>query len=132
MNILIYSIIFLPMAAALIGYIIGRFQKEARSYFADIVTGVIFICTLYLFLQIQTQNTPEILFEIPYVCGMGLHFTLDGFRALYCMVAAFMWFMSTLFSKEYLAHYRNRNRYYLFLLLTMGSTEGVVLSAVFV
>ena len=119
------------MAAALIGYIIGRFQKDARSYFADIMTGVIFVCTLYLFLQMQTQNTPEILFEIPYVCGMGLHFTLDGFRALYCMVAAFMWFMSTLFSKEYLAHYRNRNRYYLFLLLTLGATEGVFLSADF-
>lgn len=131
MNILIYSIIFLPMAAALIGYIIGRFQKDARSYFADIVTGVIFVCTLYLYLQIQAQGTPETLFEIPYVCGMGLHFTLDGFRALYCMVAAFMWFMSTLFSKEYLAHYRNRNRYYLFLLLTLGATEGVFLSADF-
>ncbi|MDE6740218.1 MAG: sodium:proton antiporter, partial [Lachnospiraceae bacterium] len=46
-------------------------------------------------------------------------------------VAAFMWFMSTLFSKEYLAHYRNRNRYYLFLLLTLGATEGVFLSADF-
>jgi hydrogenase-4 component B len=56
---------------------------------------------------------------------------VDGFRAMYAMIAAFMWFMSTLFSKEYFAHYRNRNRYYLFLLLTLGATEGVFLSADF-
>ena len=69
--------------------------------------------------------------EIPYVCGMGLHFTLDGFRALYGTIAAFMWFMTTLFSREYFGHYRNRNRYYLFLLLTLGATEGVFFSADF-
>nr|WP_304597918.1 proton-conducting transporter membrane subunit [Faecalibaculum rodentium] len=69
--------------------------------------------------------------DIPEICGMGLHFTLDGFRALYGMIAAFMWFMSTLFSREYLSHYRNRNRYYLFLLVTLGATEGVFLSADF-
>lgn len=131
MNMLICFIVFLPMAAALIGYIIGRYQKSWRDYFADIITCVIFICSLCLFLQMQTQNAPEVVFEIPYICGMGLHFTLDGFRALYCMVAAFMWFMSTLFSKEYLSHYRNRNRYYLFLLITLGATEGVFLSADF-
>ena len=131
MNILICSIVFLPMAASIIGYIIGRFQKNARSYFADLVTGMIFAITLWLFLQVRTQGTSQAIFEIPYICGMGLHFTLDGFRALYCMIAAFMWFMSTLFSKEYLAHYRNRNRYYLFLLLTLGATEGIFLSADF-
>ena len=35
------------------------------------------------------------------------------------------------FSREYLSHYRNRNRYYLFLLVTLGATEGVFLSADF-
>lgn len=100
MKTIVYLIIFLPMAAALTGYIIGRFQKNARDYFANIVTGAIFVCTLCLLLQIQTQDSLGTLFEIPYVCGMGLHFTLDGFRALYCTIAAFMWFMSTLFPKN--------------------------------
>ena len=131
MNILICSIIFLPMSAAIIGYIIGRFQKDARSYFADTVTGITFALSLYIFVQTLAPSTPEILVEIPYICGMGLHFTLDGFRAMYGMIAAFMWFMSTLFSKEYFAHYHNRNRYYLFLLLTLSATEGVFLSADF-
>lgn len=128
---LILSIVFIPMAAAVICYIIGRYEKNVRSYFADIITGTTFALTLYLFLQTWSAGTPKAFIEIPYVCGMGLHFTLDGFRAMYSMIAAFMWFMSTLFSKEYFAHYRNRNRYYLFLLLTLGATEGVFLSADF-
>lgn len=131
MNILICTMIFLPMAAAFIGYLIGRYQKDARSYFADIITGITFGLSLYLFCRTLTQETQNILVEIPYICGMGLHFTLGGFRALYGMIAAFMWFMSTLFTKEYLNHYHNRNRYYLFLLLTLGATEGVFLSADF-
>ena len=130
-SILIYSVIFGPMAAAVAGYIIGRYRKDARSRFADLVTGITFGIFLYLFIQTLTQGPSESLTEIPYLCGMGLHFTLDGFRAMYGMIAAFMWFMSTLFSKEYLSHYHNRNRYYLFLLLTLGATEGVFLSADF-
>ena len=131
MNVLICSIVFMPIAAAILCYIAGRFDKNARSYFADIVTGITFALSLCLFIQTLHQGAEKIIVELPYICGMGLHFTTDGFRAMYGTIAAFMWFMSTLFSKEYFAHYRNRNRYYLFLLLTLGATEGVFLSADF-
>lgn len=135
-NLLLYTAVFGPMAAGILSYLLGRFQKDLRSRFADLVTGLTFGLFLYLFWQMLTpgQNGSSMLpvqADIPEICGMGLHFTLDGFRALYGMIAAFMWFMSTLFSREYLSHYRNRNRYYLFLLLTLGATEGVFLSADF-
>lgn len=135
-NLLLYTAVFGPMAAGILSYLLGRFQKDLRSRFADLVTGLTFGLFLYLFWQMLTsgQNGSSMLpvrADIPEICGMGLHFTLDGFRALYGMIAAFMWFMSTLFSREYLSHYRNRNRYYLFLLVTLGATEGVFLSADF-
>ncbi len=142
MNGLICSIVFGPMAAAILSYIVGRRSKTARCRFADVVTGITFALSVGLFFLAMSTDAQKTLaelpllyrapiLEIPGVCGMGLHFTLDGFRALYSMVAAFMWFMSTLFSREYFTHYRNRNRYYLFLLLTLGATEGVFLSADF-
>lgn len=90
MEMQIFSIIFLPMGAAVFSYMIGRFNKNLRSYFADAVTGIVFALTLYLFVQALVRGIPEMLVEIPYICGMGLHFTLDGFRALYCMIAALM------------------------------------------
>lgn len=130
-NYLIEGAVFLPMAAALIGYLIGRSHKRARSLFANIVTGICFVFCAVVLIQTAGGTADGVSVTIPYVCGMGLHFTLDGFRALYGTIAAFMWFMTTLFSGEYFGHYRNRNRYYLFLLLTLGATEGVFFSADF-
>lgn len=66
---------------------------------------------------------------VPGICGMGLHIQVDGFRGIYGTVAAFMWMMTLLFSKEYLAHEKHPARYYLFQLITLGATVGVFLSA---
>jgi len=127
----ILCIIFLPMIAAIASYLLGRRFKDGRNIFADIITAVTFLLCVVLCIQMMTGQPQGTVFTVPYVCGMGMHFTLDGFRALYGTIAAFMWFMTTLFSREYFGHYRNRNRYYLFLLLTLGATEGVFFSADF-
>lgn len=66
---------------------------------------------------------------IPAVCGFGLHFRMDGLRLIYGVVAALMWFMTTLLSGEYFARHRHVSRFYLFLLWTLGATMGVFLSA---
>ena len=130
MELLIGSMIFFPMVSSVVGYLIGKSRKNMRDYFADAVTGIEFLIALYLLVGVLNGGG-GIFVAFPGICGMGLHFTLDGFRALYACIAAFMWFMTTLFSEEYFAHYRNRNRYYMFLLFTLGATEGVFLSADF-
>ena len=63
------------------------------------------------------------------LCGLGLHLTTDGFRAVYCVLLAFMWAMTLLFSPYYFAHHHNRNRYYFFQLMTLGATMGVFLAS---
>lgn len=62
-------------------------------------------------------------------CNMGLHFALSGFSLIYGSIATFMWIMSLLFSVEYMAHYKNKKRYYFFTILTYFATMGVLLSA---
>ena len=71
------------------------------------------------------------MYNIPQLCGMGLNFTLDGFRIVYCLIAAFMWAMTGLFSLEYFSHYKNKKRYHIFSIITFLATEGVFLSADF-
>lgn len=66
---------------------------------------------------------------VPGICGMGLHFCLDGFCMVYGLVAAFMWMMTLLFSGEYLSHEEHLGRYYFFQLVTLSATLGVFLSA---
>ena len=63
------------------------------------------------------------------ICGLGLSFRFDGFRILYAVIATFMWLMAMLFSIEYMKHYDNKKRYYVFSLLTYAATVGVFLSA---
>ena len=67
--------------------------------------------------------------EVAGFCGLGLKFTLDGFRLVYLCIAVLMWGVSGAFSLEYMAHYRNRRRYYWFFWATFVATAGVFLSA---
>ena len=116
-----------PMAGAFLGYLIGRRSKKARDYFADFVAILEFAIIAVLFVRVAGGAVYS--FRLDDVCGRGLYLKMDGFRALYSGIAILMWMMTTIFSREYFGHYRNRNRYYLFLLLTFGATVGVFLSA---
>ena len=125
MTILIYLLVFLPMAAAVLSYLVGRKSKTARDTLVRMAVAAEFILSLALL----TVGQEHAMVSLPGICGMGLHFTVDGFRRIYVVIAALMWLVSGQFSPEYFAHYRNRNRYYLFLLVTLGATEAIFLSA---
>lgn len=127
MNIIMCIMVFMPIVGAFLSYMIGRKNKTGRDLFACGLTIIEFVCSLLL--VFGAGSSEKVLFVIPEVCGMGLQFTVDGFRVVYAAIAAFMWMMTTLLSKEYFGHYRNRNRYYLFLLVTLGATEAIFLSA---
>lgn len=62
---------------------------------------------------------------------MSLHFQLDGFRLIYVAIAVLMWSVSGIFSREYMAHYERKGRYYLFFWVTFFAIVGVFLSADF-
>lgn len=126
-TILIYLMVFLPMAGAFVSYLTGRKSKSARDLVVSLIAISEFV--LSILLVVTHANVQGITVGLPGVCGMGLYFTVDGFRAVYGSIAAFMWMMTAIFSKEYFAHYRNRNRYYLFQLITLGATEAIFLSA---
>ena len=68
MNTLISTVVFLPMISAILCYILGRFQKEVRSYFADVVTGITFGLSLYLFIQFLTGQPSEVLVNAKSLC----------------------------------------------------------------
>ncbi len=114
-------LIFGPMLFAPAAYCVGRHSAKARSALVAAVCGLTLCGTLFLWQR-------ETALEIPGFCGMGLRLRADGFRSMYATVAAFMWTMTALFSPEYFAHYHNRGRYFLFNLITLGATLGVLYS----
>lgn len=101
----------------------GRW-KDTRDYLA-MGTGVLEFAVMLVF---AAKGMGSVL-RIPGICGLGISFCLDGFRSVYGIVAAFMWMMTLLFSREYLARERRLGRYYFFQLVTLSATMGVFLSA---
>lgn len=119
---LIPTIVFMPFIAGFISWLIGRKSERVRDIFVIIVSFIELVLCMFL-----PSALPS--FEIHSILGSGLTFTTNGFRAVYAIITAIMWAGTSLFSKEYFAHEReNLNRYWFFILLTLGATEGVMLS----
>ena len=115
-------IIFLPMICGPLAYAAGLRREKLRDMIAVLTCAAVLVLTLALPGVMPKEQFDHILFN-------GLSFTTDGFRAIYAIVTAVMWMGTTVFALEYFNEEReNLNRYWLFVLVTLGATEGVMLS----
>lgn len=127
MEILLFIVTLLPVIGSLIQMFIYKQKDDVKANIANITVIIEMILCAYLFVCMTNNGT--LYYSLDYVCGLGLSFKFDGFRAVYCLIGAFMWMMTTLFNKEYFHHYKNKTRYHVFNLLTLTGTLGVFLSA---
>ena len=115
-------IIFLPMVCGPLAFAAGLRREKLRDLIAVISCAAVLVLTLALPVVMPKE-------EIGYILFKGLSFTTDGFRVIYAIVTAVMWMGTTVFALEYFKEEReNLNRYWLFVLVTLGATEGVMLS----
>ncbi|MCC8107257.1 MAG: sodium:proton antiporter [Clostridiales bacterium] len=130
-NIILAVLVFYPMLGGLAVWLLRpRLSSSAVSAFTAVTE---FLLMLGLFIaSVQTGGAGEetaaavqtaagsgvlsifgadtvLSLTIPGVCGMGLHFTLDGFRLLYGMIACFMWMMTALLCPEYFGGHGSRS-----------------------
>ncbi len=144
MNILLAVLVLYPFAGGLLTWLIaGSGEKEtvpfAKKYFTRSgMTTVFFTLTEFLLMGFlflacfgEAGEGELLSFTIPEVCGFGLSFTLEGFRLIFCTIASIMWLMTSLMSQQYFSGHHNTARFYVFMLLTLGATMGVFLSADF-
>lgn len=128
-NFELFHAIWFPFVAAFLCYLVGRRSKNVRDRLLQL--SVIVEFCLIVWAAVSYMRLGELEFFWKGFCMRGLYLKLDGFRMLYGCIAAFMWMMTGIFSREYFKHYRNRNRYYFFFLLTLSATVGVFLSGDF-
>lgn len=125
MEIALLLLILIPAFGAAIGSIIGRDHEKDRDIFNIAITGLELVAVTMMF-PIVKENTIHLFF--PNVMGTGMYLKLDMLRYIFVWFTAAVWFMTTLYSTQYLIKYRNRNRYYMFYMLTLSSTIGLFLS----
>lgn len=152
-------LVLVPIAGGFIGYFAGRkskaernavstlqtqadshFEKESRERQGDknknlrdsIVMGTTmleFVLVLQLIWEALRGFAAGLSFRWEHFGGLSLSFSVDGLKLLLCALAAFLWMGAACFSREYFRHHRNRNRFYLFFLWTLGAVMGVFLAA---
>jgi formate hydrogenlyase subunit 3/multisubunit Na+/H+ antiporter MnhD subunit len=103
----------------------GMVNEKYRDLFNVAITGYVFLLTCALFPVVSKERID---LNIPYIMGVGLQLKMDMFRYIFVWLTTFIWFLVTIYSTEYLISYKNRNRYYLFFMLTYWSTIGIFIS----
>lgn len=122
---LLQFILVFPILCALAGWIIGKKHEGVRNFFNVSVTIAEFavVCILASYLE-----AGPIYVMIPDIMGEGLYLKLDYLRYTFVFLTSFSWMLVTYYSTQYLARFKNRNRYFVFLTLTLSSTIGVFIS----
>ena len=99
MNAMLPLLIFFPFLAAPLSYLIGKRSRDYRNFFVIAATAVALAFALAVWHMESGESC------VTSLAG-GLSFRADGFRGLYAAVIALMWFMTSLFSREYFSdHY---------------------------
>ncbi len=122
---LVVWLVFSPFIGALIAYILGRRNEKARDCFAIVLTSL----ELVLAVVLAFVHSGGAFLQMGGFLVTGLSFEVNGFKAAYAVITALMWAGTTLFAPEYFRHEKEGlERYWMFILLTLGATEGVMLS----
>ena len=120
-------LIILPAVLALTCYIIGQRSVALRKLIYNFTLFAELALSVVLLIDVLSNGKAEVF--LPKICSMGVGFEADGFRAIYVLIAAFMWAMTGLFSNEYFDGHHNLNRYFMFNLFTLSATGGLFLSS---
>ncbi len=107
------------------------FTRSGMTAVFFTVTEFLMVAGLFVTFYGSAGAGEALTLTLPGICGFGLHFTFEGFRMIYCLIGSIMWMMTSLLCQEYFAEHHNTARFYVFMVLTLGATMGVFLSADF-
>lgn len=118
-------IMLLPMLGAGLGYYLGLYSEKKRNLINVLITAINLGLVSSFFPWVL--HGPMELY-VKDIMGTGLYLKLDMFRFVFVWVTALVWFLTTMYTSQYLIRYSKRNRYYAFFMLTYASTIGIFIS----
>jgi len=130
MNPIIPIFVALPLAAAFLIMIFGKFIKNLHIFISFVTTLMLAILSVYAFiyvengLQIYKAGGWEPINTIP----VAIYMVLDSFSVIILCIINLIGFISALYSVSYIRQYTAKNNYYALLCLMIAGMNGVVLS----
>ena len=127
-ELLTVGILLLPLIGAVGVTAVGRKSEKGRELMLRLVTlAELALCAALFAAALKQPDGTQL--RADGFCALGLRFRADGFRALYALIASWMWALSCQFSRQYFSgHGRCMGRYACATLLTLCGTAGVFLS----
>lgn len=119
--------VLLPLISTIPLYFIEQKSATVRDWFAIAVAAITFGLVAAMF---PTIRAGEVIFlEFPRIFPpFGISFRVDVLGYVLALISSFMWLLCIIYSKEYMCHEHACNRFYPFLLLSLGGCLGVVLT----
>ena len=121
----LFMMLFLVIGAAAC-VVSGRKSYNVMCNVGTITCAAVLVLSIIVFISVI--NNGAVCINIKDIYIDGINFKVDGFRSLYCLIFAFMWFAEINYSKEYMKCHKNCRRYYFFMLVTLAAVFGVFLS----
>ncbi|MCX5714837.1 MAG: hypothetical protein NT033_08595 [Candidatus Omnitrophica bacterium] len=125
-NLMLLSIVGVPIIGAFLTPLAGRFSKGARNIFSFLVVLVPLILVLRLIPAVLSGLKPT--FIRTGVLGFDFVLAADGLAVFMAAVSAILSAVIVLYSFGYISHYENQNEYYFMVVLFFGAMMGLVFS----
>ena len=116
-------LVLLPLVGAFGVVGAARFGDRWRSRMANAITFATLIVALWQFYLVQ-QGT-VLVYVLEGFMEFGLRWRVDFVGAIFSVVVAAVWFLATVFAREYMAHEHSQTRFFGFWTFTLGATLGV-------
>ncbi|HQD52049.1 MAG TPA: proton-conducting transporter membrane subunit [Bacillota bacterium] len=125
---LIVGAVIFPIGSALLLALIPERSDKARNSMAIFIAAVTAIMVVMLLPEVLGGHMAfvSLLTIFP---GLELAFRADPLAILFGVLAAVLWVFTVVYSTGYMAHEKNRRRYFVFFLLSLGTTMGIAFSA---
>jgi proton-translocating NADH-quinone oxidoreductase chain M len=126
-KLVLFLIVFVPIAGAFVLPLISSFSKNARNITALTLISISVILS-FVALPHSVSGTPY-QYNIDFPLNINFGLLGDGLAVFMAIVSAFIGAIIVYYSFGYISHYKNQSEYYLMVVLFLGSMMGIVYSS---
>ncbi|MDW7728757.1 MAG: proton-conducting transporter membrane subunit [Bacillota bacterium] len=118
-------IVLVPIIGSFFTGLSGLKSLHACRAMALLTAATALYLTVELFLTVQSGYT--VTYDLPALAGISIGFRVDLLGSVFALFTAIIWFIAVAASLPYMAHDKRQNRYFTFLILSLGGCIGVFL-----
>jgi multicomponent Na+:H+ antiporter subunit D len=125
---LIIGAVIFPIGSALLLSLLPERSDKARNSAAVFIAAVTAAMVVMLLAEVL-KGRMSFVSLVTILPGLELAFRADPLAVLFGALAAILWVFTVVYSTGYMAHEMNRRRYFVYFLLSLGTTMGIAFSA---